>query len=208
MKIVGSDVDNFECPNCGAHDRERHLFLYLNAADLFTKFCGKDILHFAPERHLSARIAECSPNTYVKADLYPYTTDIVPLDLLDLPYPNCSFDFLVANHVLEHVGDDLRALSEICRVLRVGGAAILQTPFSERLNITWQDDGIDSASARLIVYGQEDHLRLYGNDIIKRFSSVGLSPLVATHVGLLPSVNASMFGVNPHEPFFLFERRE
>jgi hypothetical protein len=29
---VGSDVDHFECPRCGAHDRERHLLLYMRAS--------------------------------------------------------------------------------------------------------------------------------------------------------------------------------
>jgi SAM-dependent methyltransferase len=42
-------------------------------------------------------------------------------DLQDLPFANESFDGVIANHMLYHVPDRARALSEIARVLRSGG---------------------------------------------------------------------------------------
>ena len=57
LGVVGSDPDHFECPRCGAHDRERHLLLYIRATGLFDKLHGMRVLHFAPERRLWPRIA-------------------------------------------------------------------------------------------------------------------------------------------------------
>jgi SAM-dependent methyltransferase len=206
MDIVGSDVDNFECPRCGGHDRERHLALYLRATQLLDRFAEASILHFAPERHIASIIEDSQPTRYIKADLFPGSADIEKLDILDLPYPEQSFDFLIANHVLEHVEDDLRALNEIRRVLKVGGHAILQTPYSSRLAVTWQDSGIDTEYARRIAYGQEDHVRLFGRDIFARLASAGLESLVVDHEALLSDVDATRYGVNAREPFFLFRR--
>ena len=50
LGLIGSDIDNFECPNCGAHDREQPLLL-LEVAGLLSLMLGTRILHFAPERH-------------------------------------------------------------------------------------------------------------------------------------------------------------
>ena len=40
LDVVGSDVDHFECPRCGAHDRERHLFLYMRQSGLLGRIRG------------------------------------------------------------------------------------------------------------------------------------------------------------------------
>ncbi len=208
LSVIGSDVVNFACPRCWAHDRERHLLLYLRASHLLDEIKGKAVLHFAPERHLRTVIEAANPATYVKADLFPTSVDVRRVDMLAMPFDDQSFDFLIANHVLEHVTDDRRALAEIRRVLRIGGYAILQTPYSPRLTRTWQDDGIDTDDARLVAFGQEDHVRLYGRDIFERFASAGLRSLVTRHEELLPDVDAARFGINVLEPFFLFRRSD
>lgn len=206
INLTGSDLDNFECPWCGATDRERHLLMYMRAAGLVDTLAGKEILHFAPEARIARIVAAQMPARHIKADLYPGTPDIERVDMLEIPYPAESFDLVIANHVLEHVSDDLRALQELRRILKVGGHAILQTPFSSRLHTTWCDRGIDDDQSRLQAYGQEDHVRLFGKDIFDRVVSSGLTSKVQGHDELLPEVNARTFGVNRSEPFFLFER--
>ncbi|HEV2364272.1 MAG TPA: methyltransferase domain-containing protein [Caulobacteraceae bacterium] len=206
LAIVGSDVDAFECPRCGAHDRERHLMLYLKADGLFEAFAGSRILHMAPEPRLSAKIAAAGPGLYVKADLFPVKGAAARLDLLRLPFADESFDFVIANHVLEHVADDRRALGEVRRVLARGGKAILQTPFAAGLARTWEDEAVAGAAARRQAFGQEDHVRLYGRDIFERFAGAGLQPRVRAHADLLGDLDAEEAGVNPDEPLFLFER--
>lgn len=206
IDMIGSDPDNFECPRCGAHDRERHLLMYLEAMGLLHQMRGKSVLHFAPERHLSQFIRAELPDRYVRCDLYPNSTDIERVDILNMPFERESFDVVIANHVLEHVSDDLRAASEVHRVLKRGGHAILQTPYSAKLHHIWQDPGIDDEKARLQAHGQEDHVRLFGRDIFERIASVGLQSQVRQHGDVLSKMDAHRFGVNPREPFFLFHK--
>ncbi len=206
LGIVGSDVKDFECPRCGSHDRERHLFLYLKASGILDSLGGLRILHFAPEKRLSKIIAMQSPRDYVRGDLYPSSADIKRIDMESIGYPTASFDLVIANHVLEHVTRDHQALSEIHRVLAPNGLAILQTPYSSVLHHTWADSGIDSRSARLHAYGQEDHVRLYAQDIFSMIERSGFIARIGQHDQLLADKDHSVHGVNPHEPFFLFQR--
>ena len=206
LDVVGSDVENFECPVCGCHDRERHLLMYLKASDLLPLMQGARILHFAPEHHLQRFIRAATPVEYVLGDLYPSRPEIQQIDLQAIQYPENHFDFILANHILEHVQDDVRALREIYRVLRINGHAILQTPYSSVLAHAFEDAGIQTEQARLHAYGQEDHRRLYGRNIIEHFENSGLRSLVKTHVQLLPDIDPDQLGINPAEPFFLFKK--
>jgi SAM-dependent methyltransferase len=206
LRVIGSDIRQFGCPKCGSHDRERHLVLFFRKLSLFDKLTGASVIHFAPEPHLSKMIQACLPARYVKCDLYPASPGIEKIDLQNIPYESQSFDFVLANHVLEHVADDLAALSELHRVCKVGGIAILQTPYSSKLVSTLSDPGIDSDYARLQMYGQEDHVRLYGSDIFPRIESVGFKAAVSRHKDLLSDIDPAFFGVNGDEPLFLFKR--
>jgi SAM-dependent methyltransferase len=208
LEIVGSDHDHFECPRCGSHDRERHLFMYLRASGMLEAMRGKSVLHFAPEKRLSKRLLAEHPASYIRCDLYPQSDDIVRLDMLAMDMESESIDVLIANHVLEHVDDDRKALSEIGRVLRPGGYAILQTPYSGKLHRTWQDSGIDTDAARLQAYGQADHVRLFGRDIFDRITEAGFESCVQKHADVLPEIDPVTTGVNPQEPFFLFRKRK
>lgn len=206
LDLIGSDVSNFTCPWCFSHDRERHLFLYMQATGFLPDLDGRDVLHFAPEARLSRVIASAGTSRYVRCDLHPVEADVVHVDILAIPFADESFDLVIANHVLEHVADDRKALSEIRRVLRKDGSAILQTPYCNRLHHTWEDPGIDDDRARLQACGQEDHVRLYGRDIFQRFAACGLAPRIRQHADLLGDIDVVSLGVNPREPFMMFQR--
>jgi hypothetical protein len=68
LKVVGSDVNNFWCPDCECFDRERHLYLFFDALKLFKRFKNSVVLHIAPEFHFSQVIGPLA-STYVKGDL-------------------------------------------------------------------------------------------------------------------------------------------
>lgn len=204
--IVGSDIENFECPACGCHDRERHLYLYLQAAGLLKAMHGSRVLHFAPEAHLQRLIAAESPAEYVRADLMPVRAHVRRLDLTAIDLPSNRFDFVIANHVLEHVGDDAKALREVLRVLKPGGHAVLQTPFSARRPSKFEDPALRGEFERLQAYGQEDHCRLYGADFADHVASFGFVSRVASHDQLLPHVDPQVSGVNAREPLLLFAK--
>lgn len=206
LGAIGSDVENFECPVCSCHDRERHLLLYLKASNILSAMHGTHILHFAPEHHLQCFVRQTGPIEYVLADLFPASPSVQKMDLQAIPYPADYFDFVLANHVLEHVQDDAQALREIFRVLRPGGKAVLQTPYASGLTNTFEDPSIQTPLACLHAYGQEDHRRLYGQDFVLRVIESGLHSAVVAHAVLLPDVNSAHMGVNSAEPFFLFEK--
>jgi SAM-dependent methyltransferase len=207
LDVIGSDVDNFSCPVCGCHDRERHLFLYFKSKKILERMANGNILHFAPEPGISTAIKNMNPSFYVQADLMPTEQGIEKINIQNIPFDAEFFDLVIANHVLEHVDDDLSALSELYRILKKGGFAILQTPYSNKLEKTWSDLGIDDDFSRLQLYGQEDHVRLYGKDIFHRFESVGFVSRVIAHDEELADIAPVKYGVNRKEPLFLFEKR-
>lgn len=206
LHIVGSDVAHFSCPRCGGHDRERHVFLYMQATGLLDRMLGATVVHFAPEAVLSHWIQAAKPARYLRCDLNPQSETTQRMDITAMSLGPSSVDLLIANHVLEHVPDEHSALHEIHRVLKPGGLAVLQTPYSERLHCTWEDPGITGEEARLQAYGQEDHVRLYGRDIFRRFEHSGLRARTRAHAELLPGIDADRYGINPQEPFMCFEK--
>lgn len=206
LGFVSGDLSRFGCPRCGAHDRERHLKLYMEASGIAAELADMRILHFAPEAWLGRWIRSFSPNSYVAGDLYPMSPNVVQIDAEAIQFDTGSFELVIANHVLEHVNDDAKALAEIARVLSPGGYAILQTPYSAILESTWEDKGIVSAEARLHAYGQEDHARLYGRDIFVKFAASGLVSRVSDHQTMLPHIDGARYGVGIDEPFFLFQK--
>ena len=211
LGVVGSDVINFGCPFCHSSDRERHLFLYFDRLRLWDGVRDAAVLHFAPEPHLSWRIKSCGPRQYVTADLYPdhlHARDhaVERQDVTDIAAPADTFDLLICNHVLEHVTDDRRALSEVHRVLKPGGLAVLQTPYSTVLTRSIEDPGIATDRLRLEVYGQEDHVRLYGADFLDRIQTVGLRLRLRRHRDVSTDAEAAYYGMNPVEDLILVKK--
>ena len=206
LDVIGSDVENFSCPRCGAHDRERHLLMYFDRAGMWKRIAGAAVLHFAPERILAARISNAKPARYVKADLFPTAADTTREDISKLSFGDRTFGVVIANHVLEHVADDRAAMKEIFRVLQPGGLAVLQTPYCDKLTRTSEDESIRDDAGRLQAFGQEDHVRLYGRDLFSRLEGAGFVSKVLDHDSALKDYGESLYGVNRREPFICMER--
>nr|WP_289847887.1 class I SAM-dependent methyltransferase [Aliiglaciecola lipolytica] len=130
------------------------------------------VLHFAPETVLSRKLKSIFSH-YITADLNAKNVDMT-IDMTDIPFPDEHFDLIIANHVLEHIPDDKKALNELKRVLKsMSGLAILQVPISLNSEQTYEDFSIDTDEGRLHAFGQEDHVRLYGNDYGDRLKQAG-----------------------------------
>jgi SAM-dependent methyltransferase len=170
--VIGGGIrPNARCPVCASIDRERLVWVYLrNRANITSRRCR--LLHVAPEGVLRRKLQELANLDYLSADLY--ATDVmVKMDITDIQFPADEFDAIICNHVLEHVVDDRRAMSELYRVLKPGGWAILQVPISEVLEATYEDFSIVDPSAREQAFGQEDHVRLYARDYPNRLREAG-----------------------------------
>ncbi|MEO0349190.1 MAG: methyltransferase domain-containing protein [Cyanobacteria bacterium P01_A01_bin.15] len=126
-------------------------------------FKDKKILHFAPESFFS-RFLTNQTKHYVSAD--PFRSDVsAQVDMCHMKdVENGSFDVVIACDVLEHVPDDTQALQEIHRVLAEHGWVILTVPQQDGLETKYENPTITTPEERKRVFGQEDHLRIYGND--------------------------------------------
>ena len=91
----------------------------------------------------------------------------------NLPFDDNSFDVIMCNHVLEHVQDDRKVMSEFFRVMNKGGWGIFQVPIDYNRKETFDDPSITDPKEREKHYWQDDHLRLYGLDYGKILSEAG-----------------------------------
>lgn len=200
FNTVGSDIDNYRCYYCGCNDRERHLFMYFDKIGFWSRIKDAEVLHFAPEKNLSAKIEEYIPSTYVKADLNPSNKTIQKIDITNIPFNENTFDILICNHVLEHVPDYTKALNEVFRVLKKNGIAILQTPYSKLLQKNFEDSGINTEELRKLYYGQEDHVRYFSeNHFLKSLANAGFKLEILQHDSIFENNLARFYGVNDKE---------
>ena len=162
LGAVGSNVKRFACPNCGCSDRERHLHLYFDRLGIWPALRGASVLHVAPEWKLAQAILAGEPSNYIPGDLLPADPSIQKIDIEATSFASESFDFVICNHVLEHVSAPMAALREVRRILRPGGRFVCQTPYASRLTHTFEEPLLTSAIDRFFFYGQEDHVRLFG----------------------------------------------
>jgi len=206
LESIGSNVERFSCPHCSSTDRERHLCLFLGQLNIMESVRGGSVLHMAPEYRLRAHIESYDLRTYIRGDLSVQQEGMQQIDLQQIPYPDETFDMVICNHMLEHVDNAMIALREMHRVLKRGGRAICQTPYTPRLTKTFEDPQLQSPDDRLYFYGQEDHVRLFGSDIERYFSDAGFSGRLVPHAEILPDVDPEQLGVNEREPFFDFVR--
>lgn len=130
----------------------------------------------APEPGLEAALRALPGLQLTAADLDP-SAGHLRADLQSLPFGDQQFDVVIANHVLEHVHDDLAAFREVHRVLKPGGFAVLQVPVN---GPSTRDDPAATPEERLRLHGQRDHVRTYGRDVADRVMAA--TPLTAAWV--------------------------
>jgi len=162
---------NVLSPSTLSLERHRLLWLYLQKE---TTFFEKElkVLHMAPEQCFLSIFKKMKNLDYTTADLYSPIVD-VKADILDLPFEDELFDFVLCNHVLEHIENDTKAMSELFRVLKPGGIGIFQIPQDLSLEQTYEDSSITSPEERAAHFGQYDHVRIYGKDYFDRLRKVG-----------------------------------
>ena len=163
--------ENVLAPGTLSLERHRLFWLYLKNETTFFS-APLRVLHFAPEQAFVQKFKKQKNLTYTTTDLNSPIAD-VKADICDLPFKDNSFDFIICNHVLEHIPDDTKAMQELYRVLAPSGTAIVQVPYDEKREITFEDNTITDQSERTRIFGQYDHIRVYGMDYFKKLSSIG-----------------------------------
>jgi SAM-dependent methyltransferase len=182
LRITQFETINFnayQCPHCGATDRDRLYALYLSERLLRgevqqTGFCLLDI---APAPTLSRHIKRKYRIRYRTADLFQKGVD----DRVDITsmtcYADSSFDAFICSHVLEHVDNDRKAMGELLRVLKPGGWGIAMVPVNTVLEGI-REHPVKTEAERWKYFGQGDHVRLYSREgFIGRLQDAGFNVL-------------------------------
>jgi len=186
-------------PSNGARGRQRLVWHYLeNKLNLLsTKMM---LLHTAPELSFYEILIKARNIKYVPGekmvDGYSNQEGILNIDLTDLQFDDSYFDCVISNHVLEHIPDDRKAMSEIFRVLKVGGIAIITVPINEKLTKTYEDANICTPKERKKHFGQWDHVRWYSLDIKDRLEDIGFKVEMIKYGNQFSNEDFEKFGFN------------
>jgi len=167
----GNQRNNVLSPSTLSLERHRLLWLYLQTETNF--FTDKlKVLHFAPEQAFYKRFKSMKNLDYVTTDLNSPLAE-VKADICNLPFSDNEFDVILCNHVLEHIPDDTKAMQELFRVLKPGGFGIFQIPQDLKRAVTFEDNAITDKKERAKIFGQYDHVRIYGRDYFNKLRSIG-----------------------------------
>lgn len=169
----GKQRNNVLSPSTLSLERHRLLWLYLQSeTDFFT--APHKVLHFAPEQAFYKRFRQMKNLDYTTTDLFSPLAD-VKADICNLPFPDNSYDVILCNHVLEHIPDDAKAMQELYRVLKPGGMGIFQIPQDLSREKTFEDNTITDPKKRAEIFGQYDHVRVYGRDYFDKLRHIGFT---------------------------------
>jgi len=162
---------NSKCPGCSSLERHRLLWRYLKSEQniLASKI---NLLNISPDYATQTKLKGLSNINYTSIDLKSPLA-MYNEDLTNLSFKDNSFDAILCYHVLEHIEDDLKAIFELYRILKPGGWAILQSPIDIEREKTYEDFTITTPAERKKVFGQEDHVRIYGRDYFLRLKKAG-----------------------------------
>lgn len=203
--ISAGKRENIRCPRCRSSSRERLMYLFLQRH--LPAFGSGKVLHVAPEPQLGALLRRLYGDRYVSLDIDAARADVVA-DIIDIPFEDSSFELVICAHVLEHVPDDRRAMREFARILTPTGTAILLVPFSPLLSESSEDPTVTTPEAREEVFGQSDHVRIYGTDYPARLRESGLAVDVRLPATIVAEDEIDRFALDAKEPLFVCRKAQ
>lgn len=156
------NAEEYFCPNCGASDRDRLIVSFLEKEGLQEAAEGAKLLQIAPASAISRwLIKKCPHIQYDTTDLYmkqvTFQSDVMDMYMV----PDETYDVVICSHVLEHVRDDRKALSELKRILKPEGKVIFLVPVDLSADCIDEEWGLSEAE-NWRRFGQGDHCRCYG----------------------------------------------
>lgn len=189
--FVKLENEDLLCPFCGSLSRNRRLWKILNNNNALKG----NVLHFSPSRNLYREIKKNKNINYFSSDFENEFLADYKFDITDINQKDETFDTIICYHILEHIIDDQKAMSELYRVLKPNGRIYIQTPFKE--GEVYEDDSITSPEERLEHFGQEDHVRVYSvNELKVRLKKNGFNVMIKKFDN---SMNYIYSGLKPSE---------
>lgn len=192
------------CISCNALERHRLLWHFLKYEKEIQQFEGK-LLHIAPERIFYNKLYPILRQNYFPVDLEPdavkHGEQTRPMDITCLEYPDNFFEAVICNHVLEHIPDDRKAMREIYRTLKPGGWAILNVPIDLNRTETFEDPSVTNPKERLSLFGQQDHVRIYGTDYEERLKEAGFKVEIKIYASRFTPEEMFRYGVRKEQVY-------
>lgn len=166
-----------QSPDSGARERHRFIWHYLKSeTPLFTQN-PIVLLHISPEHCFYEKLKSRENILYFPVDKfepgYDYQSLTRNFDLLNQNLETEKYDFIICNHVLEHIPDDATAIENLFKILKTGGNAIVTVPILPGNRPTYENKSITSPKERKKHFVQWDHVRYYGTDISERLEKAG-----------------------------------
>ncbi|MBN1766038.1 MAG: class I SAM-dependent methyltransferase [Sedimentisphaerales bacterium] len=192
-------IEEVLCPVCGLYERHRFVWIYLRNHTTLIDGSEKSMLHIAPEKEFQKRLKKLPRLNYLSADL-DNPNAMQKMDITNIPCPDHSFDVIYCCHVLEHVTNDRQAITEFFRVLKPQGWMVILVPVLAEKTI--EEPTTSDTQTRLRLFGQENHVRMYGPDIIHRLEDSGFRVNVVNATDILSTAEIIRFGVKNEQLFF------
>lgn len=189
--FISLETGDLLCPVCGSLPRHRRLWFLLHQQSLKGK-----VLHFSPARPLLRLLHQHSSIDYFPSDFEPNPLVKEKFDITNIEIDDHTFSLIICYHVLEHIVEDQKAMTELYRVLKPEGIALIQTPFKE--GEIYEDFSIQSPTDRLQHFGQEDHVRVYSLTGLKnRLEKTGFKVEILRFN--TETERNTKYGLNPNE---------
>lgn len=182
------------CVHCSSLERHRFLWLYLCEFSDFFSGATKKVLHFAPEPFFEKKLASTPGLDYITTDIEPGCA-MTAADITGLPFPDRCFDIVLCSHVLEHIPDDVSAIRELYRVMKPGGCGLLMVPLKRGQTV--EDPAVIDPQERVRLFGQADHVRMYGDDFPSRLEAGGFAVEIVWPVDIQSREELSRLGIPP-----------
>lgn len=200
----GKKFPNNKCPKCNSLPRTRLIPFSINHFGVSKKEIS--LLHVAvnePEyKYVTTNFdfIQYDRLDILKKKYVNLVQDLANTDILDNQY-----DFILIWHVLEHIPNDVVAISEMYRILKPNGKLLVSVPIYPIDNPkTYEDTAIERSEFERI-HGHDDHCRSCGLDYCERFEKVGFKTSTL-HVKQLQKDIINKYGLSNNHTAWLFEK--
>jgi len=194
---------NVRCPRCSSLERHRAQWLFGLEPTITSQKEPFTLLHFTPEFCIARKIQNMKKCDYCISE-FPYKSYAdYHIDITDIKLNNEAFDFIICNHVLEHIEDDFSGMRELNRILKKNGTAFIQVPIDMNSEKTYEDKSITTPGERQKAFLQHDHHRIYGRDYLARLERAGFEVNAIQFWNDLPPEKLSYYGITDLEPVFI-----
>lgn len=204
---------NARCLTCDSLERHRLLWKFITEKKkIFGSGKKIKLMHFGPEKSFYDVLSEHPQIEYVPCDFVPEQygdmgkVPLTKVDIIDIPFPDNYFDVILCTHVLEHIPDDKKAMSELLRVMKPAGWGVFQVPIDYNREKTYEDFSITSPQARKKAFGRAGHVRWYGRDYKQRLQAVGFKVTEDDYVKGFTEQEIFRFGLLPSEFIYYCEK--